>query len=199
MVLILFFEVQTMLMKKKKYTWLLFFPAILAVATFSMAFIKSVEEVEQTNSIKWMTLQEVEAAQKVAPKPVIVDLYTSWCVWCKKMDESTFSDPNLAQYINQKFYAVKFDAEADVNVTLKGKTYTLETVNNRKVHKLAWEWGNVNNRIGYPTIVVLDANMDKTQTFPGFKDVDAMRSLAQYFGENIYKTKSWQDYLSSGK
>lgn len=186
-------------MKKKNYTWLLFLPVLLTVSAISMAFVKSVEEVEQTNSIKWMSLSEIEAAQKVSPKPVIVDLYTSWCVWCKKMDESTFTDPNLISYINKNFYALKFDAEANTSVQYKGKSYALTSINNRNVHQLAWDWGNVNNRIGYPTIVVLDANMDKIQTFPGFKDVDAMRSLAQYFGDNVYKTKSWQDYLSSGK
>lgn len=186
-------------MKKKKYTWTLLLPVILGISVLAMSFMKSVEEVEQTNQIKWLSLDELEAAQKSAPKPVIVDLYTSWCVWCKKMDESTFTDPNIINYINKNFYAVKFDAESEANIQFKGNAYGIQTINNRKVHQLAWNWGNVNNRIGYPTIVILDENLDKIQAFPGFKDVEAMQSLAKYYGEKIYKTKSWQDYLSSGQ
>ena len=110
LVLILLFDVQTGQMKNKNYTWLLIFPIVLAASTFSMAFMKSVEEVEQTSgNIKWMTLDEITVAQKTTPKPVIVDLYTSWCVWCKKMDESTFSDPTLISYINKNFYVLKFE------------------------------------------------------------------------------------------
>jgi len=78
-------------MEKKNYTWILIFPIVLAVSTFSMAFMNSVENVEQTSgNIKWMSLDEINAAQKVAPKPVIVDLYTSWCVWCKKWTKALF-------------------------------------------------------------------------------------------------------------
>lgn len=186
-------------MRKKKYTWVLLLPVILGISVLSMSFMKSVEEVKQTNQIKWLTLDELEIAQKSAPKPVIVDLYTSWCVWCKKMDESTFTDPNIINYINKNFYAVKFDAESEANIQFKGNNYGIQTINNRKVHQLAWTWGNVNNRIGYPTIVILDEKSDKIQAFPGFKDVEAMQSLAKYYGEKIYKTKSWQDYLSSGQ
>ena len=56
----------------------------------------------------------------------------------------------------------------------------------------------MNGRIGYPTIVILDKKKEKIQAYPGFKDVDAMTSLAKFYGEGIYKNKSWQDYLSSG-
>lgn len=186
-------------MKKKNYNWAILLLAILGVSTVAMSFISSTENVEQNNKINWLTLDELQVAQKSSPKPVIVDLYTSWCVWCKKMDENTFTDPNLINYINKNFYAVKFDAESEADIQFKGNSYGIQTVNNRKVHQLAWQWGNVNNRIGYPTLVILDENLDKIQAFPGFKDVEAMQSLAKYFGEKIYKTKSWQDYLSSGK
>ncbi|HZH67866.1 MAG TPA: DUF255 domain-containing protein [Chitinophagales bacterium] len=184
-------------MNKKYYTTVLI--SILTIVAFSLvSFIESPEEEEQANQVKWMTLDEVVEAQKESPKPVIVNLFTTWCVWCSKMDESTFNDPGLISYINENFHALKFDAEADINVSLNGQEFPLITINNRKVHKLAWEWGAVNNRIGYPTIVVLDEKMNKLQAFPGFKDVEAMRVLARYFVEDVYKSKSWQEYLSSG-
>lgn len=182
-----------------KFNILTLFTAVLALAIGGSAFVKAHEDAEQAGGIQWMTLEEVEAAQKVEAKPVLVDLYTSWCVWCTKMDENTFTEPSLASYINKNFYAVKFDAEADVSVSVNGQDYQLTTVNNRKVHQLAWTWGAENNRIGYPTTVILGSDMNKLQAFPGYKDVDAMSTLARYFGEGIYQSKSWQDYLSSGK
>ncbi len=197
LVLILFFDRQTSEMNKYFFSATVTI-ALIITALATSSFMESEESTEQTPSINWMTIQEIEAAQKEAPKPVLVDLYTSWCVWCSKMKESTYTDPGLVQYINQNFYATRFDAEADVNVVLKEQEYPLITINNRKVHKLAWEWGAKNNRIGYPTIVVLDNNLDKLEAFPGFKDADAMNSLVKYYGEGIYKSKSWQDYLSGG-
>ena len=171
---------------------------LLSLLVFAFGIFK-VSAQNATAEIKWLTLQEVEEAQKQTPKLVFVDLYTSWCVWCDKMNESTFSDPNIISYINEHFYPVKFDAEGNNTVHFKGKDYALTKINNRNVHQLAWDWGSVNNRIGYPTIVVLDGQLNKIQAFPGFKDADAMKSLIHYYGDNIYQTKSWQDYLSSGK
>ncbi|MCO5247996.1 MAG: DUF255 domain-containing protein [Chitinophagales bacterium] len=167
---------------------------LLLLLQVSFSNIKAQEKI----GINWKSIDQIQAAQAVNPKPVFVNLYTDWCVWCTKMDESTYSDPKIINYINNHFYALTFDAEGDNEVSLNGKTYNLETVNNRKVHTLAWDWGSVNNRIGYPTIVVLDNNMEKIQAFPGFKDSEAMNALIKYYGEGIYKTKSWQDYLTNG-
>ncbi|MCO5230898.1 MAG: DUF255 domain-containing protein [Chitinophagales bacterium] len=187
-------------MNRNQYNWIYALVIILVASGAFMAFTPSIESVEQnSNTIKWMSLEDIEKAQTTSPRPVLVSLNTSWCVWCKKMDESTFSDASVINYINNNFYALKFDAEADVNYNLKGKSYSLTTINNRKVHQLAWDWGNVNGRIGYPTIVILDEKLDKLNASPGFKDVEAMTSLMKFYGEGIYKTKSWQDYLSGGK
>ena len=169
----------------------------LSLCFFSLLSISNIQAQEKVG-IDWKSIEEIEVAQKENPKPVFVNLYTDWCVWCTKMDQSTYSDPKIVNYINEHFYALTFDAEGDQTVSVNNKQYNLETVNNRKVHKLAWEWGSVNNRIGYPTIVVLDSQMGKMQAFPGFKDSDAMNSLIKYYGENIYKTRSWQDYLTNG-
>ena len=40
-----------------------------------------------------------------------MDIYTDWCGPCKLMDKNTFQNPDVAQYLNNNFYAVKFNAE----------------------------------------------------------------------------------------
>jgi uncharacterized protein YyaL (SSP411 family) len=73
--------------------------------------------------VKWMTITEAVNASKTTPKPIILDFYTDWCGWCKRMMATTYADPGLASYINQYFYPVKFDAEGKDTVTFQGKTY----------------------------------------------------------------------------
>jgi thioredoxin-related protein len=158
------------------------------------AFLQS-----SASGIKWMSMEEAVAAQKKEPRKVLVDLYTDWCGWCKKMEASTFTDPFIVNYINKHYYAVKLNGEGKEAITFMGKEYVNTAINNRNTHQLAWELGSVNNRLGYPTIVILDENMAKLSTFPGYKDVEAMESLTKYFAENIFKSKSWQDYISGGK
>lgn len=73
--------------------------------------------------INWLTLEEADSLYQIEKKPMFIDVYTSWCGWCKKMDASTFQDPTVAAYLNRNFYAVKLDAEMQDSVTFNGKAY----------------------------------------------------------------------------
>src|SRR6187431_1530392 len=74
--------------------------------------------------IKWLSISEAEKLAKDEPRKIIVDIYTDWCGWCKRMDNSTYKDPKVVEYINKNFYAVKFNAETKNEITFQGKTYT---------------------------------------------------------------------------
>lgn len=44
-------------------------------------------------------------------KLVLADFYTSWCGWCKRLDQTTFADPTFTQYLKEHYVAVKLNAE----------------------------------------------------------------------------------------
>jgi thiol:disulfide interchange protein len=41
----------------------------------------------------------------------LADFYTSWCGWCKRLDQTTFADPAFNQYLSEHYIAVKLNAE----------------------------------------------------------------------------------------
>ena len=49
----------------------------------------------QSNSINWVRWSDVPALMKKDKKKIVVDIYTDWCGWCKRMDASTFQDPKV--------------------------------------------------------------------------------------------------------
>src|SRR3982751_744736 len=95
---------------------LVFLFAIMSL--FFLSFIKPEKE-----TVKWLSIAEMQVAYKKNPRPILVDVYTSWCGWCKVMDKETYSNNNVAAYINEKYYAVKFDAESREAVEWNGKKY----------------------------------------------------------------------------
>jgi thiol:disulfide interchange protein len=63
---------------------LFFISSVLLVA--SMSFMEPKGE-----KVKWLTVAEMQAAYSKNPKPILVDVYTTWCGWCKVMDKQTYS------------------------------------------------------------------------------------------------------------
>ena len=45
----------------------------------------------------WSELDPGLAEAKRAGKPLLVDVYTDWCGWCKRMDRTTYADPDEAR------------------------------------------------------------------------------------------------------
>lgn len=54
---------------------------------------------------------EVLALAKHEQKMIFVDVYTTWCGPCMKMNKTVFKDVAVVQYMNENFINVKIDAE----------------------------------------------------------------------------------------
>jgi len=119
------------------------------------------------SKIKWYTLEEAMAANKTNKKKFAIDIYTSWCHWCKVMDKETFTDQKVIDYMNEHFYAVKLDGEQKENITFKGKEYKFVNAGRRGINTLAYFL--LNGRAAYPTIVYLDEDLNSIKVSPGFK------------------------------
>lgn len=146
-----------------------------------------------------MTFEEAVAMTKNEgnTKKVFIDVYTDWCGWCKKMDKDTFQNPEVAQYMQENFYMVKFNAEGKEPIEFDGRTFEYVPSGRRGYHQLAAAL--LQNRLSYPTVVFLDENMKMLSPVPGYQKVQPFMQIAKYFGENIYKEQDWKSYSGIGK
>lgn len=147
------------------------------------------------DEIRWLTMDEVQTAMKKEPRKVFVDVYTDWCGWCKVMDKKTFSNKNVARYINEKFYAVKFNAEQKDSVRFMGKMYGF--VSDYRANQLAVEL--LRGQLSYPTSVILEENFQNPQPVPGYLDVPTIQTILTYLGENKYKSTPFAEYQKEFK
>jgi thioredoxin-related protein len=142
--------------------------------------------------VKWMSFDEAVAKSKVEKRKIFIDVYTDWCGWCKVMDRETFNDPKVAQILNEKFYAVKFNAEQREDVVFNGNTFKFITSGSSGYHQLAAAL--LNNQMSYPTVVFLNEEFGMIQPLPGYKKPPEFHMIAQFIGEDHYKTQKWDAY-----
>lgn len=155
--------------------------------------------------IKWVSLEEAQALTKKTPKPLFIDVYTSWCGPCRMLDAKTFNDQKLADYVNKHYYPVKFNAESGDPVTFKGQKFENPEFNPAMVgsrngtHQLTYAIANVQGRIAYPTVVYLDSELNVLAPVQGLMDPAQMEPILVYFGEGAYKTQDYQTFLNGFK
>ncbi|MBL4586459.1 MAG: DUF255 domain-containing protein, partial [Flavobacteriales bacterium] len=96
-------------------------------------------EFSPKEKINWVTLGQADSLRRIEPRKILIDVYTDWCGWCKKMDDTTFSEPELVKYVNENYYAVKLNAEQKEPITVGGKTYNYVANGRRGYHEIAKE------------------------------------------------------------
>ncbi len=153
---------------------------VLSIIAFltSLVFYSCVEDAQASHTsiekdldlrqLIWHDIESLDALQKNEPRKVIVDIYTDWCKWCHVMDEQTFSDPDLISYLNQQFYMIKLNAETKKDLDFKGQTYSFKNGARRGHHTLASLLSD--NRLSYPSFVILDSHLNKIDITRGYKN-----------------------------
>ena len=147
--------------------------------------------------IKWYTWEEGMMKAEKENKKFVIDMYTDWCGWCKKMDKATFQNPVVAEYVNENYIAIKFDAEQKENITFKGEEHKYVRSGRRGYHTLAAKL--TNGRLSYPTVVFLDEDQQLIQAIPGYQGPQDFHPIAMYFAEDLHHQMPWSSFITSYK
>ncbi|UOK43258.1 MULTISPECIES: thioredoxin family protein [Flavobacterium] len=125
--------------------------------------------------LKTHSFEEAEKLEQQQPKPIFVFVHTSWCKYCKMMENSTFKNPEVVQLLNDNFYFVSLDAESKEPIIIKNRTFTYKPKGkNTGIHELAEELATVDGNISYPTFSILDKNNAILLQISEFTDAKTM-------------------------
>mgnify|MGYP001787500095 FL=1 len=159
----------------------------------------SISATAQKDKINWMSLEEAEAAQAVSPKKIMMDVYTTWCGPCKMLDTNTFQNKDVVKYVNEHYYAVKFNAEGNEKINFKDNLfenpdYDPNRIGRNAQHQLA----GALRITAYPTIVFFNESGETLLPIPGYKTPNQLELYLKLFlnndHEKINTQEQWDQY-----
>ena len=146
----------------------------------------------KAQEITWVSIEEAIALNKKTPKYILIDVFTDWCGWCKKLDKITYKNEEIIKLINANFYAVKLNGEGKEDLIFKNYTFKYKEEGRIKYHEFAAMI--MDGKLSYPTTVIMDEKEKLLDRIPGYLEPKMMEKVLTFFSSEEYKTKNWIDF-----
>ncbi len=136
--------------------------------------------------LDWLKWNQGVSEAVSAKRPILVDVYTDWCGWCKRMDRDVYALDDVRRYLKKHFVVVKLNAESAEEARYGDRTLTARAL----AQQLRVS--------GYPTTVFLKPNGEHIASVPGYIPAERFKNMLRYIGEDhIGRGVSWQDFEKS--
>ena len=147
--------------------------------------------------INWVSFEDAVEFNKKDPKPLLIDVYTDWCGWCKRMDKTTYQNDFLVQYINKNFHAVKLNGERKDSIVFKDRTFKYVPNGRRGFNEFAALL--LNGKLSYPTTIFMNTKLQLLDRVPGYLNERIMEKVTAFFATERYKTQEWDEFVKNFK
>ena len=137
---------------------------------------------------QWLAFDDGLAKARTENKPIFVEFYADWCIFCKKFQKETIKDPKVARMLSEKFVYVRLNGENSENrVRYNGKSFSNV--------ELTQAFGIS----AYPSLVFLDSTSKPITMLAGFVPPREFMPVLDYIDQKCYETQiSFREFAKKG-
>jgi uncharacterized protein YyaL (SSP411 family) len=141
----------------------------LMFAFATILFFGSFAPSNNISELKWLDWNTGYPLAKKQNKIILVDAYTDWCGWCKKMDRDTYTNSDIIKMLNKDFVIIKFNPELeDIVYELDGNK-----ISGRELFGQLTQGKST----GFPTTYFIQPNKKQIQVAAGYLGPDDFKKV----------------------
>ncbi len=146
--------------------------------------------------VKWKTLDETSELHKKQPRKMLLNLYNYNKISSTLMRTQTFNQPDIAKYLNEKYYPVSIDVFTKDTLQIKGIDY----INEDKPHKYhQLPIAALEGKMIFPSFIILDEDNKVIEKFQRYLTPDDIEIILHYYGEDKYKEQTIEEFKKTFK
>ena len=131
------------------------------------------------SELTWMGFNDGYALAKKKNKIMLIDVYTDWCGWCKRMDRDTYEKAEIIEILNKDYVVIKFNPEIQNAVyKFEGKEYNgpqlAAAISNNQIN-------------GYPTTIFHSPKNKKTEVLSGYYNPERFKPVLETIAADFSK------------
>ena len=148
---------------------------------------KQTKEKKDDSKLIWYKYDEGMAKAKTDKKHVLINFYTDWCGFCKKMDNETFKNEKVRKLLNSSFVPVKVNANSSREVVMEGKKITEKELALRYYVR------------AYPVNWFLKSSGEKIGQVPGYIPAQEFANFLAFVKDDLFEKMTYDQYLKTKK
>ncbi|MEJ2427501.1 MAG: thioredoxin family protein [Deltaproteobacteria bacterium] len=127
------------------------------------------ERQEKDLPTKWLAFDDGLAKARTENKPIFVEFYAEWCIFCKKFEKETIKDQNVSKMLSENFVYARLNAEEAFGIN------------------------------AYPSLVFLDSKGKPITMLSGFIPPHQFMPVLAYIEQKCYETQiSFRQFAQKG-
>ena len=134
------------------------------------------------DSPDWLSMKDAVDAAQANSDIILIHSYTEWCGWCRELDNTTYTDDTVQNYLAEHFKVTRLDIENDAQIEFFGGWVTMS------------ELGMAFDVRTTPTTVFMDSEGNYITKAPSFFPPDQFLLVLRYVKERAYDMMSFPDY-----
>lgn len=162
--------------------------ADLDINTTSTSAITDDKKITNNNDkINWDDYDKLQNVSSNNDKSFMIFFYADWCPYCKKMEETTFTDKEVIELLNNNFVSLKINSESKQILSKTNKNIT--GISLAQKYQIT----------GLPTVVFLDKKGVALTAVPGYLSTDLFIIILKYIYTESYKNESFESFRAKQK